>query len=229
VTIAGVPATKAATLVGPDAAVAVSGDEPEWAGRGAHKLLAALDGFGIDPEGSAALDVGASTGGFTDVLVGRGAASVTALDVGYGQLIWRLRTDHRVTVLDRVNFRTADPHDLGGPFDLVVVDVSFISVRLLAPNLAAVGAAGSQYVVLVKPQFEAGRERVGRGGVVTDPDVHTDTIDKVAAAMAEVGLGAVGLIASPITGAKGNREFLLHCVAGAARVVDTAAIREVTG
>ncbi len=149
------------------------------------------------------------------MLLARGAAEVTAVDVGYGQMVWRLRSDPRVTVLDRTNFRTVDPAILAPPFDVVVVDVSFISVSLLAAQLAAVGRDGSDYVVLVKPQFEAGRSRVGRGGIVSNPIDHATAVKTVARALAAEHIGPVGLAPSPIAGAKGNREFLLHAVAGA--------------
>ncbi len=228
VTVAGVAQPRPASLVTAGTAVTVAGDDPTWAGRGGAKLAAALEAFAIDPAGRRCLDVGASTGGFTDVLLHGGAASVAAVDVGYGQLIWRLRTDPRVAVHDRTNFRHADPAVLGAPFDLVVVDVSFISVALLAANLAAAGHDTTDYVVLVKPQFEAGRGRVGKGGVVTDPAVHRETIADAAAALDRAGLGARGLIASPIQGAKGNREFLLHLRRGTPADL-SARLSEVTG
>ena len=162
--VGGSSLVKASTLVGDSDAISVESDEARWASRGGIKLEHALDVFDIDVTGARALDVGASTGGFTDVLLAHGAAHITALDVGYGQLLWRLRDDTRVEVLDRVNFRTIQHDLLGDPFDVIVVDVSFISVGLLAGQLARVGKEAADYVVLVKPQFEAGREAVGRGG-----------------------------------------------------------------
>ena len=144
------------------------------------------------------------------MLLSYGATSVVAVDVGYGQMVWRLSQDERVTVVDRTNFRTVDPASLGEPFSVIVVDVSFISVTLLAAMLAAVSEPGAHYVVLVKPQFEVGKGSVGRGGIVTDRDAHSDAIRGVVAALGKNDLGAVGLATSPITGAKGNHEFLLH-------------------
>jgi len=210
VLVGGLPATRPATLVDDRVAVSLVPAGRQWASRGGTKLAAALDAFSVEPAGRRCLDVGASTGGFTDVLLSRGAVSVTAVDVGYGQLDWRLRSDPRVTVFDRTNFRTADPATLGAPFDLVTIDVSFISVRLLAANLAACGRRGTDYVVLVKPQFEVGREQVGRGGLVADPSGHAGAIDGVARALGEAGIGPVGVCPSPIAGATGNREFFLH-------------------
>lgn len=194
--------------------VQVADDEPRWASRGGVKLAAALEVFDVDPGGKRCLDVGASTGGFTDVLLRAGAAAVNAVDVGYGQLDWRLRSDPRVTVFDRTNFRLADPAALGAPFDLVTADVSFISLRLLAAPLAACGRPATEYVVLVKPQFEVGRARLGRGGLVTDPRSHRDALVGVAEALAAEGLGPRAACASPLPGATGNREFFLHAVWG---------------
>lgn len=215
VRVEGVAQPKAATMVAPGQAVSLVSDEPRWASRGGSKLVEALDRFDIDPSGCRALDVGASTGGFTDVLIQRGAAEVVALDVGYGQLAWHLREDPRVVVVERTNFRTVDPSDIGAPFDLIVVDVSFIGVGLLAPNLAACGVPGTVTVVLVKPQFEVGRHRVGSGGVVRDQGAHRDAIAAVARSLADHGIGPIAAAPSPILGAKGNREFLLHAVSGA--------------
>jgi len=203
-------------MVAPATAVSVVEPDESWASRGGDKLAAALAAFSIDPAGGSCLDVGASTGGFTDVLLSNGAASVSAVDVGYGQLVWRLRQDPRVTVFDRTNFRHADPAELGAPFDLVVVDVSFISVSLLAARLAAAGHDATDYVILVKPQFEAGKGQVGKGGIVTDPALHRSAVEAVAASMDANGIGAQGVIVSPIRGAKGNREFLLHLRPGPA-------------
>lgn len=219
VLVNGATGTKAATLVTGDAVITLRDGRPTWASRGGFKLDAALRAFDVDPSQMRALDIGASTGGFTDVLLSHGAATVTAVDVGYGQLIWRLRQDDRVTVVDRTNFRTLDVAELDPPFDLVVVDVSFISVTLLASNLAAAGADGTEYVVLVKPQFEAGKDRVGTGGIVTDPSVHRGTIRIVCQALADHQIAPVGLIPSPITGTKGNVEFLVHGRLGAPTAV----------
>ena len=209
----------AQTLVDEASGLSLVDASPGWASRGGTKLAAALEAFDLTPEGRRCLDVGASTGGFTDVLLSRGAATVAAVDVGYGQLVWRLRNDERVTVHDRTNFRHADPETLGCPFDLIVVDVSFISIALLAANLAASGRHGSDYVVLVKPQFEVGRNKVGRGGIVTDPALHGAAVTHVADARAGVGIGPRALVRSPITGAKGNTEFFL-----AGRLGDTSSL-----
>lgn len=210
---------KAATLVAPETPVVLVDARPSWASRGGEKLAGALDAFGIDVEGARALDVGASTGGFTDVLLSRGTGSVTAVDVGYGQLLWRLAQDDRVSVVDRTNFRTLDVAAIDPPFDIVVVDVSFISVTLLASQLRAAGRVGTGYVVLVKPQFEAGKGKVGPGGIVGDPGVRLGAVEAVADALEAQGLGAVALIESPITGTKGNVEYLLHAVYGSDRTL----------
>lgn len=227
VLVAGLPGGRAATLVDEQSPISLVGEGPAWASRGGVKLAGALEAFGIDPAGRRCLDVGASTGGFTHVLLAGGAAGVAAVDVGYGQLDWRLRSDERVAVFDRTNFRTAEPGALGAPFDLVVVDVSFISVRLLAANLAACGRPGTDYVVLVKPQFEAGREHVRRGGLVTDPARHALVVSEVAAALAAAGIGPIGVCPSPITGATGNREFFLHGRRGAEPSVGRADVERV--
>lgn len=205
----------------------MEGDDPKWASRAGHKLAAALEALPVRVTGKRALDVGSSTGGFTDVLLHHGATAVTALDVGYGQLLWRLRRDPRVSVVDRTNFRYVHPEAIGAPFDVVTVDVSFISVVLLAERLAACGRAGTDYLVLVKPQFEAGKGRVGRGGLVTDPTVHAEAIERVASALAGADIGPVAVLASPITGATGNREFFLHARRGESGTLATAAVEEV--
>ena len=204
---------KAGDLVANDASIAVS-EGLRWVSRGAHKLLAALDAFEIDPAGMVGLDVGASTGGFTDVLLDRGATRVYALDVGYGQLAERLRQDPRVVSMERVNARTLAPGVLPEPADLAVVDVSFISLRLvLGPIRSVLRDGRGPIVALVKPQFEAGRAEA-KGGVVRDAAVHRRVIAEIAAAAAELGLGTRAVIASPIQGPEGNREFLVHLQAG---------------
>ena len=218
VRVDGRPATKAGALVPADAHVTLDAPDHPWVGRGGVKLAHALDAFGIDPAGAAALDVGASTGGFTDVLLRRGARAVVALDVGRGQLDWRLRQDPRVRVLERAHIGAVTPDDLPAGlrrFDVVTVDVSFISIARFVDRLPALLAAGGDLVTLVKPQFEAGRAEVRRGGLVTDPDVHRRVVDGVAAAAAAVGLRRVAMTPSPITGTKGNREFFLHLRAAA--------------
>ena len=188
-------------------------DEP-YASRGGIKLAHALAVFGVDVRGKVAVDLGASTGGFTDCLLRAGASRVYAVDVGRGQLSWRLRTDPRVVVLEGRNARTLIPEDTGGRCDIVTADLAFISLRLLWGPIAGLVSAGGSVIALVKPQFEAGRERVGRGGVVRDPAVHRDALRTVLDAAAARGLSAVGLVPSPILGPAGNIEFLVHLVPG---------------
>ena len=213
VTVEGNAAAKAGTMVAANAEIRVAGPDHPWVSRGGIKLAHALDTFAIDATGALALDIGASTGGFTDVWLQRGAERVIALDVGHSQLHWKVRSDPRVTVIENVNARYLKPGDLpdpGGPITRASIDVSFISLRHIFPVLPALLATGSDIVALVKPQFEAGREDVGKGGLVVDPGVHARVIDEVTAAAGKVGLTRAGLIDSPITGAEGNREFLLH-------------------
>jgi 23S rRNA (cytidine1920-2'-O)/16S rRNA (cytidine1409-2'-O)-methyltransferase len=201
---------KPGTFVLPDLELAVAGPDHPYVGRGGVKLAHALDSFSLDVSGRDALDIGASTGGFTDVLLQRGARSVIALDVGHGQLEWRLRNDPRVAVLEGVNARYLDLKQLPHPVDIVTVDVSFISLRLILPVVPSILRPGADVVVLVKPQFEAGREEVGRRGIVDDSEVHARVLDDVSAAAAEIGFVTVAMTPSPITGATGNREFFLH-------------------
>jgi 23S rRNA (cytidine1920-2'-O)/16S rRNA (cytidine1409-2'-O)-methyltransferase len=190
---------------------------PEHVGRGALKLAAALDALGVDPAGKPCLDVGASTGGFTQVLLERGARRVYAVDAGRGQIHERLRADPRVVVLERTNARFLSPAQIPEACDLATMDVSFISVRKILPALAAVLTATADVVVLVKPQFEVGRAQVGRGGVVRDPVLHLQAVRDVAqAAQGAFGLVVRGACASPVTGAQGNREFFLHLGRGGA-------------
>jgi 23S rRNA (cytidine1920-2'-O)/16S rRNA (cytidine1409-2'-O)-methyltransferase len=210
VTVAGAPATKAATMVADDAPVELAGPARRFVSRGGEKLDAALTRFGVDPTGLGCLDAGASTGGFTDRLLRGGAAHVTAVDVGYGQLAWTLRTDQRVTVLERTNVRDLHPGDLPTPAELVVADLSFISLRLVMPALVGVAAPGAVFVVLVKPQFEAGPVHVSRGGVVRDPAVWRRVLDEVTTTFDAVGVRPQGLMASPVLGPAGNVEFLLY-------------------
>ena len=206
-------ADKPSRQVAPSDAVLVDGPPARFVGRGAEKLDHALDEFDIDVTGRLALDVGASTGGFTDCLLQRGAAHVVALDVGHGQLHERLRADDRVTNLERCNIRHADLDAIGGPVELVVADLSFISLTLVIPTLVALCQPGSAMILLVKPQFEAGRREVGRGrGVITDPAVHERVRDEVAEALRSAGCDIHGWSGSPITGADGNVEFLVHAV-----------------
>ncbi|MGU3437445.1 TlyA family RNA methyltransferase [Actinomycetes bacterium M1A6_2h] len=214
VLIAGTVATKAATAVEPGTPLRVTEvtDEVSWASRGAHKLIGALDAFavrGLDVAGSRCLDAGASTGGFTDVLLSRGAREVVAVDVGYGQLVWRLQSDDRVTVVDRTNVRNIDAEAIGGPVDLVVADLSFISLGLVLPAFAACVAPRADLVPMVKPQFEVGKDRVGSGGVVRDPALRAEAVVKVAETAAAVGLTTVAVAPSPLPGPSGNVEYFL--------------------
>jgi 23S rRNA (cytidine1920-2'-O)/16S rRNA (cytidine1409-2'-O)-methyltransferase len=220
VTVAGATATKPASGVSTDAAVVVVADDgdPDYASRGGHKLAGALDVFGadgLDVAGRVALDAGASTGGFTDVLLRRGVSAVTAVDVGYGQLGWTLRQDPRVTVRDRTNVRDLGPETLDPPPDLVVADLSFISLTLVLPALVSAARPDADLVLMVKPQFEVGRERLGKGGVVRDLRARTDAVLTVAAAAADLGLGVLGCCASPLPGPAGNVEFFLWLRRGA--------------
>jgi len=202
--------SKASANVTVDAQVALDVPDHPYVGRGGVKLAHALDDFAVDPAGRRALDVGASTGGFTDVLLQRGAASVIALDVGHGQLDWKLRTDPRVDVHEGVNARSLTSADVPHPVDLVVIDVSFISLGHILPALPPFMTDGAEIVALVKPQFEAGRDDVGKHGLVTDPAVHEAVIARVTAQAEAAGFARLGMVASAITGATGNQEFFLH-------------------
>ena len=206
VLVAGAVADKPARLVQPGDAIELAGPPPRFVGRGGEKLDAALDHFGIDVTDARALDAGASTGGFTDALLQRGARQVVAVDVGYGQLHERLRADARVVVRERVNVRTFTDPD---PFDVVVADLSFISLRTVAPTLVAAGRPGADIVVLVKPQFEVGREDASRGkGVIREPSLWLHSLEGVHGAMAQAGAAMMGAMVSPLKGADGNVEFL---------------------
>lgn len=211
VRVAGLVATKHATGVDPAASVSVDrGGEPDYVSRGGHKLAGALDALGGPAvQGRRCLDVGASTGGFTDVLIRRGAREVVAVDVGYGQLAWALRTDPRVHVIERTNARTLSGADIGGAVELVVGDLSFISLRLVLPALVTCVEPAGDMVLLVKPQFEAGRDDVGKGGVVRDTAVRAAAVREVAAAAAALGWGSAAVTASPLPGPSGNVEFFL--------------------
>ncbi|MFO7589462.1 MAG: TlyA family RNA methyltransferase [Acidimicrobiia bacterium] len=209
------PATSPARQVGDDEAISLTGPPPRFVSRGGEKLDAALTAFEVDVAGLRALDSGASTGGFTDCLLQRGAAHVAAVDVGRGQLDWRLREDPRVTVLERCNVRHLESAQIGGPVPLAVADLAFISLLTVAQALVRCTTDDARLVLLVKPQFEAGRAHVGRGGVVRDPEVHRDVLTRVAEGLADVGLPVVDAIASPLVGPQGNREFLFHVRRGA--------------
>lgn len=213
VSVGGRVETKAGAAVPLDAEVAVAAPEHPWVGRGGIKLAHALDVFDVNPAGRLAIDIGASTGGFTDVLLARGARRVIALDVGRNQLHWKLRSDPRVHALEGVNARAltrADLPDLGGGAGVVTIDVSFISLGLILRVVPPLLAPEADVIALVKPQFEAGREEVGAKGLVKDPAVHARVVDAVTDAAATVGLKRAGLVESPITGAEGNKEFLMH-------------------
>jgi 23S rRNA (cytidine1920-2'-O)/16S rRNA (cytidine1409-2'-O)-methyltransferase len=209
VAVHGTVAGKAATVVDRDTPVVVrDAGGREWASRGAHKLIGALDALAVPVAGLRCLDAGASTGGFTDVLLDRGAAEVVAVDVGYGQLVWRLRSDERVRVHDRTNVRALTPGDIGGPVALTVADLSFISLRTVLPALVA--CTDGDLLPMVKPQFEVGRERLGAGGVVRDAALRRSALADVAAAARGHGLVLRGAVASPLPGPSGNVEYFLH-------------------
>jgi 23S rRNA (cytidine1920-2'-O)/16S rRNA (cytidine1409-2'-O)-methyltransferase len=228
VRVAGTVATKPATGVEPATPLLVDAEPGEtWVSRGGHKLAGALDAFGYDPTGLRALDAGASTGGFTDVLLRRGAAEVVAVDVGYGQLAWSLQTDPRVTVLDRTNVRALEPGAVGEPVDLVVADLSFIPLGLVLPALLGVCRPGADLLPMVKPQFEVGRERLPAGGVVRDPALRADAVRAVAEQAGRLGLGVRGVTASPLPGPSGNVEFFLWLTAGAPPLDEQALQRAV--
>lgn len=218
VCIDGIPAAKPATAVATSARLTVQDhDEHTWVSRGAHKLIGALDAFGLSVEHRRCLDAGASTGGFTEVLLARGAAAVVAVDVGYGQLAWSLRNDPRVTVLERTNVRTLTAETIGGPVDCVVADLSFISLATVLPALTSCVSADADIVPMVKPQFEVGKDLVGPGGVVTDPGLRADAVLAVARRAAELRWHPVAVTASPLPGPSGNVEYFLHLRARADR------------
>ncbi|RNL79275.1 TlyA family RNA methyltransferase [Nocardioides marmorisolisilvae] len=223
VSVQGQRATKPATAVTVDADLVVRADpeKPDYVSRGGHKLAGALAAFapgGLTVSGRRCLDAGASTGGFTDVLLRAGAAEVVAVDVGYGQLAWSLQSDERVVVHDRTNIRELSTELIGGPVDLVVGDLSFISLRLVLDALIGVTAPDGDLALMVKPQFEVGKERLGKGGVVRDPAHRAEAVQGIADAAAERGWGAVGVAVSPLPGPSGNVEFFLWLRAGAATV-----------
>jgi 23S rRNA (cytidine1920-2'-O)/16S rRNA (cytidine1409-2'-O)-methyltransferase len=204
------PAEKSDLKVDDTIEIEVIGNSNDYASRGGYKIAAALDRFPVIVRGCDALDVGASTGGFTDVLLQRGAARVVALDVGYGQLAERLRQDPRVMVMDRTNIRHVAPADLPYAPNLVVIDVSFISLKLVLPAVVAIAAMPADIVALVKPQFEVGKGKVGKGGIVRDDVLRAHSLDEVVSFARSIGLESGGTIESPISGAAGNREYLVH-------------------
>ena len=232
VTVGGAPADKAARLVDPAEPILVHGPAPRFVGRGGEKLDAALNRFDVPVDGRRALDLGASTGGFTDCLLQHGASEVVSVDVGYGQLHERLRADPRVVVRERTNARDLVPGEVGEPAPVLVADLSFISLRTVLPSAIALTAPAADLVLLVKPQFEAGREEASRGrGVITDPEVWRRVLEEVTAALGREGAAIMGVMASPLTGADGNVEFLVHARTGSSSDLDVgaeidAAIRE---
>lgn len=210
VSIDGMPAIKPATAVALTAALSVADDgERRWVSRGAHKLIGALDAFDIPVAGRRCLDAGASTGGFTEVLLDRGAAEVVAADVGYGQLAWSLRSDPRVRVIERTNVRDLSAEAIGGRVDLIVADLSFISLSTVFPALAGCAWPGADIVPMVKPQFEVGKGQVGAGGVVHDPALRADAVLAVARRVGELGWDTLDVTASPLPGPSGNVEYFL--------------------
>ena len=223
VKVSGAPATKPATGVTTDVAIVVADDpdRPDYVSRGGHKLageLAAFEPVGLVVQGRRCLDAGASTGGFTDVLLRHGAAQVVAVDVGYGQLAWKLQQDERVVVHDRMNVRELTPEAIGGPVDVVVGDLSFISLELVLDALLGVTAADGDLALMVKPQFEVGKDRVGKGGVVRDPALRAEAVVSVAEAAAHRGWGARMVTTSPLPGPSGNVEFFLWLRRGPAAI-----------
>jgi 23S rRNA (cytidine1920-2'-O)/16S rRNA (cytidine1409-2'-O)-methyltransferase len=211
VLVDGLPARSAARRVTAEEPISLSGNGPRFVSRGGEKLEAAIDHFGVPVTSRRALDAGASTGGFTDCLLQAGAAHVVAVDVGRGQLAWSMRTDPRVTVLERTNVRHLGADDIGGPADLCTADLSFISLSVCAPALANCTTPNADLLLLVKPQFEAGRSQVGKGGVVREPSVHRQVLRRVRDDVGRAGLHAVAVMPSPLRGADGNMEFFLHC------------------
>ncbi len=204
------PQTKAGTLIGEEAIIRLRAQDHPYVSRGALKLARALEAFKIEPVGWVAADIGASTGGFSEVLLGAGVARVYAIDVGHNQLDWKIRNDPRVIVLEKLNARYLTKESLPELVDLVVVDVSFISLLKLAPALREISRPGAQWVTLIKPQFEVGPEKVGKGGIVQSADVRHGAIDEVTRGFEVLGLERLALIDSPITGTHGNHEFLAH-------------------
>lgn len=228
VVVEGEPVTKSGASIAAGARIEVR-DDARFVSRGGFKLERALDDFGWPVEGVDCLDVGASTGGFTDCLLQRGARSVTALDVGYGQIAWALRSDPRVRIIERCNFRLVEPEAIGAPFTFVCADVSFISLAKLATKFRAITSNEGRLLALVKPQFEAGKNAVGRGGVVREPVVHVATIEAVAEALSAAGFTPMRLTYSPVKGPAGNIEFLLGAVANDGRGFSGAAEFDAAG
>ena len=216
-----IPAKKPASQVDAETSIVIQGERDDFVSRGGHKLAGALDYFSeVSVEGKRALDAGASTGGFTDVLLKRGVKDVVAVDVGYGQMAWELRQDPRVIILDRTNVRHLTLDQVGEPADIVVADLSFISLTLVLPALVSVSSPSADFLVMVKPQFEVGRERLGAGGVVRDPELRKAAVKEVADCAYDMGLGCLGVVASPLPGPAGNVEYFLWLRRGSAELSD---------
>ena len=221
VLVAGMPASKAASQVDAQTSIILKDEHAEFVSRGGHKLAGALDKFSeLLVSGKTALDAGASTGGFTDVLLKRGVNKVVAVDVGYGQLAWELQKDERVKILDRVNVRNLTPAQVGDEIDLVVADLSFISLKLVLPALISVAKESGDFLIMVKPQFEVGKEKLGAGGVVRDVHLRKEAVLEVANAAFALTLGTLGVVASPLPGPSGNVEYFLWLRKGAPAILE---------
>jgi len=229
VLVSGIPASKPASQVDAETSIVVAGKREDFVSRGGHKLAGALDHFtDVVLEGKRALDAGASTGGFTDVLLKRGARDVVAVDVGYGQMAWELRSDPRVIILDRTNVRHLTLEQVGEPADIVVADLSFISLTLVLPALVSVSNPQADFLVMVKPQFEVGREKLGAGGVVRDPELRRAAVQEVADCAYDMGLGCLGVVASSLPGPAGNVEYFLWLRRGSAELQEEDLISAIT-
>lgn len=222
VTVGGAPTTSVARQVSEQEAIVLTGEARRFVSRGGEKLDGALARFDVDVRGRRVLDAGVSTGGFTDCVLQRGAATVVAVDVGRGQIDWSLRQDPRVVLLERTNLRELEPAAIGEPCDAAVADLSFISLTLVAPALVRLTTAAAPFVLLVKPQFEAGRDRVGRGGIVREPAVHRAVLDEVVGGLAAAGIGVDAAMPSPLRGGSGNIEFLVHATKSPPTVTSAA-------
>lgn len=221
VLVRGIPASKPATAVDAETSITLADERNEYVSRGGHKLAGALDAFKeLKVEGRIALDAGASTGGFTDVLLKRGAKKVIAVDVGYGQLAWEIRQDSRVEIHDRTNVRALNRDVIRDEIDLVVADLSFISLAMVLPALISVSSSETDFLLMVKPQFEVGREKLGAGGVVREPELRRAAVYEVAKSAYELGLGTFGVVASPLPGPSGNVEYFLWLKGGGAMITD---------
>ncbi|MCH2627497.1 MAG: TlyA family RNA methyltransferase [Acidimicrobiales bacterium] len=228
VLVGGAVATKAARLVNPGDPIVLTGAGPRFVSRGGEKLDAALTRFGIEPQGKRVVDVGASTGGFSDCVIQRGAAHVVAIDVGHGQLDHTLRTDPRVQVFERTNVRFLEVDEVGGPANLVVADLSFISLKVVFNRLAALCEPHGDLLILIKPQFEAGRAEATRGqGIIRSPEVWQRVLEEIRECVVKAKFGVMGLMVSPLRGANGNVEFFLHCRPGVQSLLHNTAIEDV--